>query len=343
MFHYGLPPKFVTIIKQMYEDATCQVIHEGKLTEPFDIRTGVRQGCLLSPMIFLIVADWIMRQSTVGQRTGIQWSFTKQLEDLDFADDISLLSHKQQDAQEKLCRVAEEAEKTGLQIHIGKTEAMRINNKQQDPLQLNQQNIKETEKFVYLGSVVNKDGGTDDDIRSRINKARHAFNTLRQIWRSKTLSPQTKIRIFNSNVKSVLLYGSETWRVTKTGTHKLQTFVNRCIRNILSIRWPEIVSNEELWDRTNQAPIDIEIRKRKWGWIGHTLRKPASNITRQALEWNPQGKRKVGRPKQTWRRSIEAETRAAGMTWAELKRTSQSRVRWRSAVAALCSSRNPED
>ena len=100
----------------MYEDATCQVIHDGKLTEPFSVQTGVRQGCLLSPIIFLMVVDWVMRQSTAEQKTGIQWTFNKQLEDLDFADDINLLSHKQQDAQKKLCRVAEEAEKTGLQI-----------------------------------------------------------------------------------------------------------------------------------------------------------------------------------------------------------------------------------
>ena len=326
----------------MYEDATCQVIHDGKLTEPFTVHTGVRQGCLLSPTIFLMVVDWVMRQSTAGRRTGIQWTFTRQLEDLDFADDISLLSHRHQDAQEKLCRVAEEAVKTGLQINIGKTEAMRVNNKQQDPLQLNQENIKEVDKFVYLGSVVSKDGGTDEDIKCRINKARHAFNTLRPIWRSTALSLRNKIRIFNTNVKSVLLYGSETWRVTKTSTHKLQTFTNRCLRNILNIRWPETISNEQLWATTNQTPMETEIKKRKWSWIGHTLRKPETNITRQALDWNPQGKRKVGRPKQTWRRSIEAETKSTGMSWAELKRTSQNRVRWRSVVAALCSSRNPE-
>ena len=342
MYHYGFPPKFVTIIQQLYEDATCRVIHDGKLTEPFSVVTGVRQGCLLSPTIFLMVVDWVMRQSTAGQRTGIQWTLMKQLEDLDFADDISLLSHKQQDAQEKLCRVAEEAEKTGLRINIGKTEVMRVNNRQQDPVRLHHEDIKEVDKFVYLGSVVSKDGGADEDIKCRINKARYAFNTLRPIWRSTALSLHNKIRIFNTNVKSVLLYGSETWRVTKTNTHKLQTFTNRCLRNILNIRWPEVVSNEQLWNRTRQAPLDTDIKKRKWGWIGHTLRKPASNVTRQALDWNPQGKRKVGRPKQTWRRSVDAEVKAANMTWAELKRTSQNRVRWKSVVAALCSPRNQE-
>nr|KAG5710147.1 hypothetical protein BaRGS_006666 [Batillaria attramentaria] len=314
MSHYGFPPKFVNIIRQLYEDATCQVIHDGKLTEPFTVRTGVRQGCILSPTIFLMVVDWVMRQATDGKRTGIQWTFSKQLEDLDFADDIALLSHKQQDAQEKLNRVAEEAEKTGLKINISKTEVMRVNHKQHDPIQLHQEDIKEVDKFIYLGSVVSKDGGTDEDIKSRTNKARHAFRTLRPIWRSTALSLRNKIRIFNSNVKSVLLYGSETWRTTKTGSHRLQTFINRCLRNILNIRYPLVITNQDLWERTRQVPIEQEIKKRKWGWIGHTLRKPTSNVTRQSLDWNPQGKRKVGRPKQTWRRSTDAEAKAAGTT-----------------------------
>ena len=71
-----------------------------------------------------------MRQSTEGQRTDIQWTFTRQLEDLDFADDINLLSQRQQDAQEKLGRVAAAAEKTGLRINTGKTEILSINKKQ---------------------------------------------------------------------------------------------------------------------------------------------------------------------------------------------------------------------
>ena len=94
------------------------------------------------------VVDWIMRQVTAGRRTGIQWTFTKQLEDLDYADDISLLSDRHQAAQEKLCRIAEEAEKTGFQINIGKTEVMRVNNKKQDPVRLPQESIKEVDKCV---------------------------------------------------------------------------------------------------------------------------------------------------------------------------------------------------
>jgi len=343
MHHYGIPPKFINIIQRLYEDSTCQVVHNGKLTDPFTVRTGVRQGCMLSPTIFLMVIDWIMRQTTVDSNTGIQWTFNRQLEDLDFADDIGLLSHRQQHAQSKLTRLSEEAGKTGLKINTRKTEVMRINNKQEVPIQLQGENIKETDRFTYLGSIVSKDGGADDDVRSRINKARHAFNTLRPIWNSRALSIRNKIRIFNTNVKAVLLYGSETWRVTNTGTNKLQTFVNRCLRHILNIRWPDKISNANLWERTNQNPISQDVKKRKWGWIGHTLRKPADTVTRQALDWNPQGKRKVGRPKQTWRRSVESEAKAAGWTWAQLKGVAQNRVRWRGAVAALCSPRSLQE
>jgi hypothetical protein len=67
----------------------------------------------------------------------------------------------------------------------------------------------------------------------------------------------TKIRIFNTNVKPVLLYGCETWKLTKTIIHQLQVLVNRCIRRILKIFWPVQVSNQELWARAKQKPIEL--------------------------------------------------------------------------------------
>ena len=103
-----------------------------------------------------------MKQATSDKKTSIQWTFTKQLEDLDFTGDISLLSHRHQDAQEKLSRLPKEVEKTGLNINTKKTEVMRINNKKQDPITLHDEDLNEVEKFVYLGSLVNKDGGKDE-------------------------------------------------------------------------------------------------------------------------------------------------------------------------------------
>ena len=101
---YGIPEKFIAIIaiiQQSYYNSQTRVIHNGELTPPFFVKTGVRQGCILSPMLFLLVIDWIMKTTTEGSRTGIQWSLLSQLHDLDFADDIALLSHNQKHAQDK--------------------------------------------------------------------------------------------------------------------------------------------------------------------------------------------------------------------------------------------------
>ncbi|VDP03208.1 unnamed protein product [Schistosoma margrebowiei] len=109
------------------------------------------------------------------------------------------------------------------------------------------------------------------------------------------------------NVKADLLYGAETWITTTTIINKVQVFINSCLCKILYIHWPDTIRNSLLWERTNQLPAEEEIRKRRWKWIGHTLRKSSNRITRQALTWNPEGKRKRGRPKNTLRGIIEED------------------------------------
>ncbi|XP_060559944.1 uncharacterized protein LOC132719985, partial [Ruditapes philippinarum] len=113
--------------------------------------------------------------------------------------------------------------------------------------------------------------------------------------------------------------------MTKASIQRVQTFQNTCLRRILKIRWPEKISNEDLWRRTCQQPLDVLTRQRKWRWIGHTLRKPPTSITRQALLWNPQGKRKRGRPKNSWRRDTESELKANNMSWHDVTRAAQNR------------------
>ena len=119
LWHTG--KKIVIVIKNTYQGATCRVVHGGQLSEPFEVKTGGRQGCLLTPFLFLLVVDWVMRRVTEGKRTGIQWTLHEQLEDLDFADDLALLSHSHQQMQEKTSRLQEVAAITGLVINREKT------------------------------------------------------------------------------------------------------------------------------------------------------------------------------------------------------------------------------
>ena len=170
-----------------------------------------------------------MRTTTTQSRTGIQWTLCEQLEDLDYADDLALLSHAQQQMQEKTNNVAATSAQVGLKIHRGKTKILKINTDKQIPVTLDDEALEEVEAFTYLGSVIDKQGGTEADVKVRIGKARAVFIQLKNIWSSKQLSTQTKLRLFNTNVKTVLFYGAETWRTTVAVINKIQVFINSCL------------------------------------------------------------------------------------------------------------------
>ena len=93
MRHYGIPEKIISLVQNIYQGMSCRVLHAGQLSDSFEVKTGVRQGDLLSPFLFLLVIDWIMKTTTTGRKNGIQWTLWTQLDDLDFADDLATLSH----------------------------------------------------------------------------------------------------------------------------------------------------------------------------------------------------------------------------------------------------------
>ena len=186
-------------------------------------------------------------------------------------------------------------------------------------------------------------GGTDEDITSRINKARHVFAMLKPVWNSSQITIRTKLRIFNSNIKSVLLYGAECWKLRKDLERKIRVFINRCLRTIHKIRWPRTISNKDLLAISGQGDIMEEIARRKWSWIGHVLRKDTDDITREAIFWTADGKRKRGRPKTTWRRTAEKELKEIGYTWKTAEVKAKDRAEWRCCVDALCALWHEED
>ena len=231
---------------------------------------GVRQGCILSPFLFLLVTDIVMKNTIEGKKRRIQWSLMERLIDLDFADDVCLLTGSYKDAQTELEDLRKEAQKYGLILNKSKTKTMHLNTKKQDPIFLENIALEDVNGFTYLGSIVTKHGGVDEDVKQCI-KANEAFIQLYPIWKSKIVTTQTELRIFRSTVKSVLLYGSESWKVTNQITNRLHVFVNRYLRRILNIYWPETISNEELRNRAKEDSIKNQIRRRKWNWIGHTV------------------------------------------------------------------------
>jgi len=196
------------------------------------------------------------------------------LEDLDYADDICLLAQRFCEMEEKLKGLKDEAELVGLHININKMKEMRVNTSNMQKFRLEETEIEEFASFVYLGSVVLESGGTEEDVASRIKKANGVFVQLYPVWRNLHLSKEVKTRIFNTNIKSLLLYVCETWKTTNQITRRLHIFVNKCLRRIMNIKWTDKITNEDLWKITHQTPIENQIKRREWNWIGtHYIKK----------------------------------------------------------------------
>jgi len=121
---------------------------------------------------------------------GIRWGIWGKLTDLDYADDICLLTHSTWTMQKMLERLWKESAKAGLKINVKKTKEMWIAITIKEPVYIHNEIIERVTQFTYLGSTINNTGGTEVDIKARIRKAQAAFNALNKLWHSTTSSTQ---------------------------------------------------------------------------------------------------------------------------------------------------------
>ncbi|VDO64052.1 unnamed protein product [Schistosoma margrebowiei] len=122
-----------------------------------------------------------MKTSTSEGKHRIQWTSRMQLDYLDFADDLALLSQTQQQMQEKMNSVAEASAAIGLNIHKGKSKVLRYNTACTNPITIDGKDLEDVKTFTYLGSIIDERGGSDSDVKARICKARSEYMQLRNI------------------------------------------------------------------------------------------------------------------------------------------------------------------
>ena len=199
----------------------------------------------------------------------------------------------------------------GLKLKITKPKLMSNNYKTYNPITIsNSDALEEVQDFVYLGSKIATDVDSAKDATARIRKASQTFAKLKPIWKSKQLRLKTNLSLYNSNVLSVLLCGFECWKLMAKLANKLETFENRCLRKILGVFWPNTITNEELHSKTDATSLATQIER-----LGHLCRMSPGALLKTALRWTADGKRRRGRPKETWRRTVEKEMHECGLTW----------------------------
>ena len=330
---YGIPQELVDLIRRMYDGTLARVLTEDGLTEAFLILAGVMQGDTLAPYLFIIVIDYVMRVCLEGKDFGLTLQQRRssrhpavKLTDADFADDLALLTDTTAEAQEFLLCLEEAAHSVGLHLNESKTKYISVNCPDTVIRAASGKEIDKVEDFVYLGSWVND---SVHDFMVRKAKAWAACHQLKNIWKS-DMRRELKVRLFQATVESVLLYGSETWTVTKTLSKKIDGCYTRMLRMALNIYWPIKIRNNELY--RSLPKVSSKIQERRMSLAGHIWRHD-DLVAHSVLFWDPKhGHRSRGRPKKTYFDTLCDDTGLRDA--AEMQRLMDDRVLWRNNIPA---------
>ena len=352
--HYGIPEMITNAIRVLYDHSTSRVYINGQVSDPFDITTGVLQGDVLAPFLFIIVIDYVSKRSAkeFGYQThkgnpshcdraarATTRAIDRRVNDLAFADDIALLEHDNERAQAQLDALRLSASAVGLEINIKKTEQMRRNmvntSSPPPPLQIDGEPIEIVDEFKYLGSYM---GSTDKDIQTRISLAWGAFARLKPILTSRTGKPTVKLkmRIFTAACLSILLYGCESWVLTPQQSTKLDVYARTCYRIMLGIRQSEAhMTNKQLYKEADARPVSSMIRDRQLQFTGHCLRMPNDEPANIYALYSSSSTSLRRRGKRNYIDQISAHLcsdRQVSFTAADIAKYAKDKSRWKKFV-----------
>ena len=362
---FGCPPKFVNLIKQFHDGMQAKVKSHGKMSEPFPVTNGVKQGCVLAPTLFSIMFSAMMQEAFSPPPPGVNITYrndggvfnnttklkakTKTKEtlvcDLLFADDCALLTHTEKDMQECVDAFSSACDNFGLTISTKKTEVLHqpapLSTNATAPLvKVHDTPLKVVDTFTYLGSTVSTSARIDDEVTTRLGKASAAFGRLRKrVWNVSGIRTETKLSVYNAVVLPTLLYGAETWTVYQTHAKKLNHFHLSCLRKVMGIKVMDKIPDTEVLEHADALSIFCLLRKIQLRWAGHLVRMPDTRLPKCILYSElTKGKRNTGRPKKRFKDTLRSSLKDCSIDEANWEALAPDRGKWRAAVADGCRS-----
>jgi hypothetical protein len=344
----GVAPKLVALAKELYTGNQACTSVGGTTSDWFDMRTGVRQGCPMSPTLFNVFIDFLARQVTQRcQQQGVQgfrvaFRAGGQLVPgplpsdqvlpilmLLYADDMVLMADSAAALTTALQVLESVATEWGMQLNYSKTKAMvfgAATPAQGWPdIQLAKGQVGHVSEFSYLGCITTATGQQDSEIDARIRKAGTAFHRLKpHVFTALGVSQATKLRIYETCVLPILLYGAaETWALTEAQWRRVNVFHTSCLRLITKHhrRGPDMISNAQLFADTQQTEISTLVGMHSLRWLGHAVRMPEHDMARQLLFATAPPlsggvgtrRRIMGGPQTTWNRAVLNKLQKLGL------------------------------
>ena len=327
----GCPTKFVNLICQFHDNMTGQVLSDGEASESFSIFNGVKQGCVLAPVLFNLFFSCVLNHAISDLEQGVYlryWldgllfdhrrltakkkTMKKTVLEALFADNCALMAQRESDLQIIANKFAEAYRLFRLTISLGKTEVLF----QPAPaavvhrptISIDGTQLKTDDDFKYLGSVISSDGSLCKDSQ--------ALGPLKShVLRQYNIRRSTKLKVYRAVVLTSLLYGCGTWTLYRRHPKQLERFHMRSLRTILNFKWQDRVSNLPVLYMAESTSNEAMILKYRLRWVGHVICMEDNRLLKQLMIVElASGKREQGRPLRRFKDCTKANISHAEIT-----------------------------
>ena len=208
----GIPDHLTCLLRNLYagQEATVKTGHG--TTDWFQIGKGVRQGCILSPCLFNLYAEYIVRNSGLEEaQAGIKIA-RRNINNLRYADYTTLMTESEEELKSLLMKVKEN-EKVGLKLNIQKTKIMASGSI--TSWEIDGETVERVSDFTFLGSKITADGDSIHEMKRHLLLGRKAITNLHSIFKNRDITLPTKVCLVKAMVFPVVMYGCESWTVKK--------------------------------------------------------------------------------------------------------------------------------
>ena len=323
----GFPKHFVALLRSVYVNQRAIIRWNGDHTQEFQIGRGARQGCILSPHLFVTYTEKGMRDAEVS-KYGVNVG-GKLISNRRYADDTALLANSKDEITQLTNNVNDAGKELNLRLNVKKTKIMVAGAvpEEEHNIMIDGENVEQVDRFKYLGSTKTANANCSDDIKSKIAIAKKRMIDLQVIWNDTNLSIQLKMKLIKTLVWSALVYGTESWTLFKADVNRIMAAEMWFWRRMFNINWKQKRTNASvLLELGTERQVLGKVISLKMGYYGHTVRGSGSPLALDIIEGKVEGKRKPGRQKKKWFDNIKEWT---GLSYVQAKRAAQDRQKWR--------------
>ena len=342
---YGINGQLMKAVQSLYEKSEACVRVCREEGDWFEVGVGLRQGCVMSPWLFNLFMDAVMKEvrekaGDVGVmlrdvRQNVEWK----VEWLMFADDTVLVG----DSEEKLERLVQEfgrvCQRRKLAVNVTKSKVMKVGKNGEENemnVSLNNRRMEEVETYRYLGVDVSNDGGVGDEVNHRIGEAKKAWGALKDLWKKRYVSREAKVGMYEGIVEPSLLYGCEVWSLKVRDRKRIEAVEMECLRNICGVRRVDRVSNVEVRRRCGKnVSVGQRMDQGVLRWFGHVERMGDDRMAKRVYESDVRGVRRRGRPRKCWMDGVKEVLARKGLNIQEARVSVQDRNEWRSVCRGV--------